>query len=364
MLYRRTAILLYIGTFLMILNGNTQEATPTEARKLLVGTKEAPPFAMKQADGAWTGISIELWRSIAEELQLVYEWRELDLQSLLNDVAAGSIDIAVAALTITAEREERMDFTQPFYITGMGIAMAAKRHQGLASLQKFFSWDFFEAIAALALTLLIAGLLVWLCERRRNAEQFGGSVLKGIGTGFWWAAVTMTTVGYGDTSPRTFCGRLVGVVWMFTSLIMIAGVIATITTALTVSEFKARIHSPAELARVKVGSVPGSTSEGALRTRRLTYRSYQSVRAGLQALVNEEIEAMVYDAPILRYMVTAELQDEVEVLPVRFDRQMYGFALPTGSSLREEIDRVLLEKINLPAWQDILYRYLGKDPDA
>ena len=36
-------------------------------RELVIGTKEAPPFAMKAADGAWQGISIDLWRRIADE---------------------------------------------------------------------------------------------------------------------------------------------------------------------------------------------------------------------------------------------------------------------------------------------------------
>jgi ABC-type amino acid transport substrate-binding protein len=41
------------------------EKTPPRST-LVVGTKEAPPFSMKDADGAWTGISIDLMRKIAE----------------------------------------------------------------------------------------------------------------------------------------------------------------------------------------------------------------------------------------------------------------------------------------------------------
>ncbi len=33
---------------------------------------------MKDGNGNWTGISIDLWRQIAAELKLSYEWRELD----------------------------------------------------------------------------------------------------------------------------------------------------------------------------------------------------------------------------------------------------------------------------------------------
>lgn len=46
-------------------NDETAEHRPS---KLLIATKQAPPFSLKNADGEWTGLSIELWRRIADEL--------------------------------------------------------------------------------------------------------------------------------------------------------------------------------------------------------------------------------------------------------------------------------------------------------
>ena len=75
---------------------------------LIVGTKESPPFSMKTADGQWFGLSIDLWRQIAAELNLQFEFRELALNQLLEGVTDGSLDAAVAALTITPEREKKI----------------------------------------------------------------------------------------------------------------------------------------------------------------------------------------------------------------------------------------------------------------
>ena len=69
------------------------------------GGERSAAFAIKQADNTWSGLSIELWQDIATDLQLSYTWRELDLPGLLQGVADGSLDVAVAALTITPERE-------------------------------------------------------------------------------------------------------------------------------------------------------------------------------------------------------------------------------------------------------------------
>src|SRR5262249_50089376 len=101
-------------------------AQPSSAgeRELVIGTKDAPPFAMKQKDGSWSGVSIELWRRIAEREGLRYRLVEApDVQALISGVAVGSFDAAVAALTVTERRAQLVDFTQPFYSTGLGVAV-------------------------------------------------------------------------------------------------------------------------------------------------------------------------------------------------------------------------------------------------
>ena len=54
------------------------------SQPLIVGTKETPPFAMKTADGQWTGLSIELWRQIAAELNFRFEFRNLHSNNCLR----------------------------------------------------------------------------------------------------------------------------------------------------------------------------------------------------------------------------------------------------------------------------------------
>src|SRR5262245_13452376 len=74
------------------------------ARELVVGTKEAPPFAMKDPQGKWTGISIDLWQQMAEKLGIRFRFvGEPSVQSLIDATARGTYDVSIAAITITPD---------------------------------------------------------------------------------------------------------------------------------------------------------------------------------------------------------------------------------------------------------------------
>ena len=339
----------------------TAQSTPVDsAQVLVIGTKEAPPFAIKQADGSWQGISINLWEAVAEDLGLRYEFRETDLPGLLAGVEDGFYDAGVAALTITAEREERMDFSHPFHVSGLGIAVQLEEGGLWLAVQRLVSPTFLKVVGALFGLLLLVGAAVWLFERRHNPEQFGGSAAQGIASGFWWSAVTMTTVGYGDKAPVSLGGRLLAIVWMFAAIIMVSSFTAAIASALTVSRLEARVQGPDDLPDVRVGSLGASTSASYLERRRTTFRAFDTPEVALRALADDELDAVVYDVPILRHLIQNEYTSILNVLPVTLETQYYGIALPVNSPLREPLNHALLERITDPTWQEVLYRYLGE----
>lgn len=106
-----------------LIAGHRVHAQDTPTPVLKIATKEAAPFATKGPGGRWQGISITLWENIATELGFRYEFVEADLPELLEGVSSGRFDAVVAALTVTPERERHMDFTHPFFTTGLGIAV-------------------------------------------------------------------------------------------------------------------------------------------------------------------------------------------------------------------------------------------------
>ena len=351
-----------LGVILFLSRAAWAQPEPAEApasSKLMVGTAPVPPFIIKGKDGSWSGISIDLWRMLAEKLGLTYEIREYSVPDLLEASKQNALDVIVS-VNITAEREKLNDVTHAFYSTGLTIAVVPRARTGfLGTVKRIFSSQFLQIVAALVVILFIIGLLIWLAERRKNPGQFGGHPVRGIGAGFWWSAVTMTTVGYGDKSPVTVGGRALALIWMFGGVIMISSFTAAISSALTVSQLESPVSGPDDLPGVRVATVAPSAGARFLDRRGVAHRDFKDAGAALDALAAGEVDAVVYESPILRYQARSRPGSKISVLPGTFDNHGYGFALKAGSPLREKIDVALLEITASDAWSQTLRTYLG-----
>ena len=331
------------------------------AAPLTVAVKASPPFSFQNGD-RWDGVSVELWEQIAEQAGYEYRFRPYKTVSdMLAAVELGQADVAIGAISVTADRERRLDFTQPMYRGGLGIATRTEASGWMTTLRGLFSWKFFSAVLALGLVLLLVGLLVWMFERKKNPEQFGGSIGQGIGSGFWWSAVTMTTVGYGDKAPVSTAGRVIGLVWMFVSIITISGFTAAIASSVTVNQLQTRVAGAGDLPRVDTAVVENTSGEQWLVGEGLNYRPYPNLEKAMRAVVLGELDALVADAPVMRYMLRERETSQVLVLPKLVREESYAFAVANGSQLREPIDQAMLDIVPSQDWRLVLNRYLGAD---
>lgn len=329
---------------------------------LRIGTMHSPPFSIKNSDNSWSGISIELWREIAIELNIKYQLEERSLPELLNGVQQGNLDAVIAAITITEEREALMDFTHPHHTTGFAIATKSDQQTNiwLSTFSQLFSWQFIQVVGTLFLLLFFVGWLMWLVEHKHQSKCEDSHTIQHVNEGFWWAAATMTTVGYGDKTPLTKLGRAIGVVWMFTALMIVASFIAAFSSILTIQKINTNIHSLRDLDNMRIATLNGSTSETFLKNNGYMIKTYANVKDGLQGITEDKVDAMVYDAPLLQYFIETEFKGDIEISPAIFQRQDYGFAIAQDSELREPFNRVLLRIVRNESWREKLEKYLGK----
>ena len=260
---------------------------------------------------------------------------------------------------MTAARERVVDFTEPYYATGLGIAL---RRGGEASwlpvIRAMTSFGFAQAVMALVGLALATGFVVWLIERRHN-EHFGGGIAKGVSAGVWWSTVAMTQRSTGDFGPRTHLGRVVAVVWMIASIITIAVFTASVTSVITIRHLQGDVHDVSDLSSVRVGAVAGTSTEDTLTHMRIAYRTFTTPQDGLKALRARTIDAFVYDKPLLAWLIRQSFSSSIELLDKTFDVQDYAFALPSGGLLRKSVNVAVLDARRSEWWDQTTFRYLG-----
>jgi ABC-type amino acid transport substrate-binding protein len=253
-----------------------------------------------------------------------------------------------------------MDFSQSYLKSGLSIAVPAEGvgYRWINVVKSIFSPHILKAIALLLLMSLIVGIIVWTFEKRRNREMFGGNSVKGIGQGIWWAMVTMTTVGYGDKAPQTIGGRIAAIVWMIFSIVFIAAFTATITTQLTLTELRGKVHGFSDLYHARVGCIAGSEGCAFLAKKGIAPIRFEGVKQGLAAVESRKIDAFVQDEKILQYLIKTEFPGRIQVVGGTFDEYFVSIALQRNSPLRKPINQALLKFMKTETWAELLHRYI------
>lgn len=332
-------------------------------KKLVVGTLILPPFVIKGPSGELEGLSIELLKAVTLDLNIEYELREYsNTDNFKNAVVKGEVDL-IPIIGVTEQYEYLLDYSNPYFRSGSAIAVKTEGniHGWSRVVEHFFSVDLFRVVCLLVLLWLVAGALVWFFENRQNKEMFGDGIVKGLGHGIWWAAVTMTTVGYGDKTPKTFGGRVVGIFWMFASIILISSFTASITTSLTIGNLKGKVRGFHDLPNVRVGSIAHSESLNYLAEKGITVMPFSNIQNGLQALSEDKLDAFIADEIILKYIVKTEYPAHLHVLAGTFDNYYISMAVPQGSNLREPLNMALHRVMNNKKWDVLVKQYLGPE---
>lgn len=90
--------------------------------KLVVGTSaDYEPFEYIDEDGNYTGFDIELMEEVADRMGVELEWQDIAFDGLIGSLQNDKIDAIIAAMSATEEREEQVDFTDPYFISGDAV---------------------------------------------------------------------------------------------------------------------------------------------------------------------------------------------------------------------------------------------------
>ena len=116
----------------MLLTFSASVATyAQEGEKLIIGTDtNYVPFEfLDQETGEYVGFDIDLIDAIAKEVGFEYELKPMDYAGIIPALQTNNLDIAIAGITINPEREEVIDFSDPYYDAGTAVLVRADEEE-------------------------------------------------------------------------------------------------------------------------------------------------------------------------------------------------------------------------------------------
>ena len=343
------------------------EGAEASSAQLTVAVAECPPFVITE-NGQYSGLAIYLWEQVGLELGLNWKYAEYSLSDLLETIKNKDQtelpDIGISCTSITAEREELIDFSHSFNETYTAIAV---RQTTLWSVVTgfFTSPRVLNAILIILGIAALIGAVFYLLEHRINKKLFSSSSFMGrllepliIGLMF----VTSGPIRF--YRFKTLTARVLSAVLTLSSTFLIASITAVLASSFTLNAMQTEVRTVDDLRTLQVGALAASTSSAFLRANGINHQT----RPDLDTLVNDldagQLDAIVSDAAFLHYRINQGKQqgkfESLTVLPYELAAQNYAFILAHDSPLRERINRALLTVRMQAEWHAKNLEFLGE----
>ncbi|VDP67597.1 unnamed protein product [Echinostoma caproni] len=364
--------------------------TPTV---LKVTTKQDPPFMIikkKDAYGkplitpdAWQGYCIDLLDEISKKVGFNYtvhltpdgnygsstilpNGTEI-YDGIMGELIRREVDMAVAAFTITYEREKLVDFSTPWMTIGGSIMFTRPKSQK-PSLFSFLQplapqvWFYVLAIYfAVCVCMFIASRLSPYEWNAPHACEDGGDMTKNQFTllnSFYYNISALLNQGT-ELAPQATSTRLLTGVWWFFALIIIATYTANLAAFLTVENTKSPIESAEDLAnqdKIKYGTISSGSSRDFFKTTTLStfkkmgdfmdkHPEYLADRTEIGVeRVKQGNYAFILESAWNEYYV----QRDCSLMQVGalLDSKGYGIGFPQGSPWRDRVSSAILQLQN------------------
>jgi ABC-type amino acid transport substrate-binding protein len=339
---------------------NAAEVAQTGSRSLRVATGLIAPFVLKEGDQL-TGFSVDLWYALARQLDLTSSFVEFKSSSeQVQAVERGEVDVAISAITMTVKREELVDFSHPYFESGLQVMVLTEGDDSArATMEAILSPGLWRFLAAAVVIVFLLANVLWLVERKTN-RHFQGGYVRGVLEGLWGVVLIVATGEHGDRDTPRWLKRLtVGSMWLL-GVVLVAQFTAIVTSSMTVQQLRSSIRGPDDLPGKTIATKPGTTAADYLTQRGLSYVGVSSGDQGCDMLMHGQVEAIVFDAPTLQYWAARRGKGVLQVVGPIFRPEKLGIAMKQGSSLRKQIDEALLTLYENGTYEEVYDKWFAQ----
>lgn len=338
-------------------------ATTAEPVSVVVHSLE--PFVMQTSSGELTGFSIDVWNEIAKRAGWTTDYALTDdVRGQLTAVATGRADVAVGGISMTSQREQSFDFTQPTLDAGLQIIVPVQDTRpsvpGLGGyLDLLLSRMMLVWLTAAVVVSVLPAHIFWLVERRCEQPEVSRSYFPGIFQAFGWGIGSL--VGRQSVSATKTITKAFSILWGFAAIVFVSFYSANLSATLTVAKLDATINGPADLYEKSVATVRGTTSADFLRSMGINATETHTIEDSYHLLREEGYDAVVFDAPVLRYYVAHRGEGVAVTAGPVFRDENQGFVLAANSPLRKPINQALFRMREDQTYNMIKEKWFGDD---
>ena len=325
-----------------------------QSETLKVGIKPSEPWVMYDQNMSEEhrhpiGFSIDLWNKMATNMGVETQWVYFDSTTqLIEATQKGEVDASISAVTITSNREQVIDFSSSMYELGLQVMVDASKSS--ASVLELMGKELSKMMTVSAsiyflLFLFVTINLRWYVDSKdKDSTLFSKKYGRGIIDAFWWGITMLVTW---ETPLSKGLARVIDLMWHIVGIIAISILTAIVTAALTAQVIGGTIRSEKDLAGKFVAAVATDAPRKYLEKIGANVIPVKSLAEGISLVRNGKAEALVHDGPRLVYLANQinkkEHKKVLAVAPFQFNPQNYGIVLPSGSQLKEKVDRALLK---------------------
>jgi ABC-type amino acid transport substrate-binding protein len=355
-----------LGALVVVTLAGAAAGAEPDAPPLRVAVYDVEPYGGQSRDGLFEGASVELWRRVAEDRNWSYRLtlvRRMD--DVLSGLQNGAYDVAIGAISITPERLARVDFSYPAHRSGVAVSFA-KRSDTQSAFHEYAAAvaELGPLVLVIVVLLTVSGVLMWWFERARPNAPGGPETQSTVTSwheGVYWAVVTMTTVGYGDKTPKTLVGRGLAAGWMVGSLVMVSLLTTNLVARITANRVEGSVapHT-GDLLGKRLAAVAESSGAEYLDDQRLDYQKFATLPDALEAVATGKVDAAVNSVGALQYLVNTRFGERVAPPHGLLAPAYMAFALPMNSPLKKPLDRALVAVTASPEWRAVEETYFGR----
>jgi ABC-type amino acid transport substrate-binding protein len=311
------------------------------ANPIRVGVDESYPFSY-QNNGQWTGVSVDLFQEIADQNDWDVRYVNVPTSGRMAAIDNGEIDVYLPAVTVTAARETKYDFSYTYF----------KDYLAITTHDSGSFWNYIKAFVAksagalkimVPVLMLVAAIYYWF--EKRSVYTTWQEEIREYFDSIYWAQTTAATVGYGDEAPKTIMGRATAIVWMLLGIMFFSWVVTQISSTSIPTSI-----DPSEMPDnlVAVRDTTGAQYLESLGVQYTLVENDEDLKAAYKAGSD-----ICHDQSLITSMLPTANTLRIEDKP-----QYYGFLFPEDSPYIEGTDRGLLSVLESPTWRGIRAAHL------